>query len=941
MFRRTAAFGLVTLGLASAAFSQPPQAGTIAGSVSDHTGARAPGVTVRLTSDVWSAARSAVTDAQGAYRFPSLAPGRYTITFELSGFRKLTRSDVFVSSGGVATVDATLEVGTINETVEVAGPPALVDVTRTDLVTTVDGGALQKLPAGRDAFTVLQTLVPQVVFDREDVGGSEGGRFHVFSANGSTWRQNTYAFNGMDVLDPAMTGSATYDYDSLEQIHVSTAQHPPEVGPPGVYVNLVAKRGSDTFQGGASYYFENKSLVADNLTPSQRQRGIVTGAGVDLFSDANLHIGGPLVKDKLRFFASARDWRIHRAVPGFPTTDDTGIRSALADLGYQLGPSRRLELLATVQTYYKPHEGAAAQISPETTWVEDDVFRIFQASYGSPLATNALLDVRIGYADVRFPLEFQPDATRQFSTEGVTGRQTGAASIARRSDRSRLAAKAALSLAKARWARASHHLKVGYELGRQASNSEQDSRDGVWLYTLNGAPAFLLALNTPVQTRSRWTDHIGFVQDNVSAGRFDLNVGLRLQHTSGYLPAHSSPAGPFVEAQSFPRQDVVSWTSLAPRVGLVYDVKGDHTAALKLGYGRYHHQLNPEPIEVVQNDLAFTDYQWNDANGDRQFQPGEQGDSLFSFPGRSITTVDPKVRRPHTDEVTAGFELQLPAQVKLTVDGVFRWGKDLLATQEVGIPQDGSAYTPATALDPGPDGRPGTPDDRTLTVYNLRPEFRGAQRRLVTNREDFTTDFKGLVVILQRRFAGRWQGLLAYSLSKDNLSRASTSYGPFFGGEEESAGRDAFLDPNSAINNSGGPSFFDRRHSLKLSGSYEIPKLELALAAIFKLQTGLPYARFVSLFGDVDEVAFNQGRISFYAEPRDARRLDTLKVLDLRLSKSFALDRRHRLEAVLDVFNVFNVNVVTSLNGNTGREFDNPQDILGPRAARLGLRWTF
>jgi hypothetical protein len=784
-------------------------------------------------------------------------------------------------------------------------------------------------------------MAPSVVFDHEDVGGSQSGLRHVFSANGSTWRQNTFAFNGINVTDPSATGAANYDFDSFEEIQVSTAQHPAEVGTPGVYVNLLTKRGTDAFRGGASYYFQNTSLRTDNLTEDQRERGITTGTGIDLFSDANVHLGGPIVKDKLRFFTSVRDWRVHREVPGFPTTNDTHIRTALADLTYQLDSRNRLDLLATVQTYYKPHLGASAYVSPDTTWIEDDVFQVYQGSYTSQLGKTALLDVRLSYSSVDFPERFQPGVMGQFSTEMTTSYSTGAASLAQQNFRSRLVGTASLSLYKAQWAGAAHDVKVGYELGHQVSDSERHSRDGVWLYTIDGEAVFLLALNTPVQTQSRFTDHIAFVQDNISAGRFALNLGLRLQHTSGHLPAHTSPAGPFVDARTFPRQDVISWTNLAPRVGLVYDLFGDHKAALKVGYGRYDHQLNPDPIEVVQNSLALAYYEWNDLNGDRQFQPGELGGKLFASNGGSITGIDPNVRRPHTDELTAGFELQLPAEVKLTVDGVFRRAKDLLVTSEVGIPQDGSGYTEMTAPDPGPDGRPGTSDDTTVTLFNLRREYVGQQRHLVTNRDDFTTSFKGLVVILQKRFAKRWQGLLSYALGKDNLSRAALSYGPFFGGEEESAGETAFLDPNYAINNDGGPSFFDRRHNLKLSGSYEIPGVDVTLAGTFKIQTGMPYARFVSVFGDIDDVPFNQGSITFYAEPRGTRRLDTLEELDFRLSKSFDLHRGHRVEVMLDVFNVFNANVVTSLSGNTSRVFDNPLDILGPRAVRLGARWTF
>src|SRR5262245_11094746 len=809
---------LLGLALAPSAQAQALQTGVITGKVSDNQGARAQGVQVTLTGPALLTPRTAQTDPEGVYRFPSLPPGSYALSFELQGFRKATRGNVPVDVATTRNVDVTLEVGTLAETVEVTSDTSTVDVSQTNLATNIDNDALQKIPTGRDPWAILQNMAPQVVLDREDVGGSQSGLQAVFSSNGSTWRQNTYAFNGVNVTDPAATGAAGfyYDYDSFEQVQISTAQHSAEVSTPGVYYNFVAKQGGDAWHGGASYYYESDSMVSDNITQDLRDQGITSGAGIQLFSDANAQLGGPIIKDKLRFFTSWRDWRIHRNVPNFPKSENTDIFSGLGTLNYQLNRRNRIDVTATVQTYWKPNRNASAQIQPDTTWIEDDVFRIYQGHYNSQIKSNALLDVRVSYSNVDFPLKFQPGVTRQNTTELTTGDQFGVAGQAFKFYRSRLAMGATLSLYKSNWAGAGHDLKFGYEYGHQVSDSDQQVLDGVTLNIFEGAASDLIAWNAPVLTRSRYTDNTLFIQDNITKGRLAVNVGLRFQHTNGYLPAQSSPAGPFVPDRSFDEQDVISWTNLPPRIGLVYDLGGDHKSALKVGYGRYYHQLSPDPIEAPsQNGLGGIGYTWNDLNGDLQFQPGEQGDVLFQF-GGSITTVDGNVKRPHTDEVTAGVEFELPYNTKLTVDGIFRWGRNLLATNEVGIPQDSAGYITTTALDPGPDNTPGTSDDKQLQMFNLRPEFAGKQKRLVTNRDDFTTDFKGLEVILQKRFSRRWQGLLGYSLSKDDLSRAGTSLSQYGGGEEESAGlgnTSGFLDPNSAINNIGGPSFFDRRHS--------------------------------------------------------------------------------------------------------------------------------
>ena len=956
------------------ALAQSLQTGNITGKVSDNTGARAPGVTVTLTSPVLITARSTTTDAEGTYRFTALPPGTYAVAFELKGFRKLTRSNIPVSLATTLAIDATLEVGDLTETVDVAGAP-LVDVTQSTVATNLDVNTLQGIPTARDVWAILQNLAPQVVLDREDVGGSQGGLQAVFSTHGSTWHQNTYAMNGVNVTDPAATGAAGfyYDYDSFEEVNISTAQHSAEVGTPGVYYNFVAKRGTDAFHGGLAYYFENHKLVSDNVTQALKDKGIGSGGGVDLFSDATIQLGGPLIKDKLRFYTSWRDWRIHRNVPNFfqegffsssgqpcvtstgsspctPKTENTDLRSGLVNLSYQLNSNNRIDALWTRQTYWKPNRNASASIQPDSTWIEDDVFSIYQAHYNSQISSNALFDARVSFSDVSFPLFLQPGVGIPNTLELTTGNQTGAAQFAYAppQHRTRLSVNGTFSYFKGSLAGADHSLKAGYEFYRGYSSSNLDAFDGINLQTFNGEPSTVTEYNTPVPGIDEFTGSVVFVQDNITKNRLAINAGLRFEHTDGFLPSQSKAAGPFSAAQSTPRQDVIKWNNLAPRLGLVYDLLGNHKAALKAGYARYHHQIGGDMINVPNPlGLAGTGYNWIDRNGDRKFQRGEEGDLLFTF-GGNTNTVDPNLKRPRTDEITAGVDFELPLNIKLSVDSVFRWGRNLVALAEVGIPQDLTGYNQTTGIDPGNDGIAGTSDDKRVTVFNQKPEFAGKNRRVETNPPDFRSRFKGVEVTLQRRYSNRWQALVTYALSYDNLSSTSVSVGTPFGGEEEGAGgvafgagTIAFQDPNGKINNTSGPSFYNRRHQLKMSAGYDIPKLDVTVAAVFKVQTGTPWGRIVTLSEDANGVPFNQGPITFFAEPRDTRRFDTIRYMDFRLGKFFNINKRHRLEVDADVFNVFNANIITNLNPNTGSATGNPTDILGPRVLRLGARWTF
>ncbi len=976
--RRTlaAACGVLALmfamGPSTSAFAQS-QTGNIIGKVADNTGARAPGVTVTLTSPVLISPKTAATDGEGTYKFLALPPGTYALTFELQGFRKVTRTNVPVNLGQTLTIDASLEVGNVSENVEVVGAP-LVDVTQTNVATNIDDNALQKIPTARDVWAILQNMAPQVVLNREDVGGSQGGLQAVFSTHGSSWHQNTYAMNGVNVTDPAATGAAGfyYDYDSFEQVQISTAQHSAEVGTPGVYYNFVAKRGTDSFHGGLAYYFENSGLVSDNVTPELKAQGIASGGGIHLFSDGTAQLGGPLIKDKLRFYTSWRDWRIHRNVPNFfaegfatssgqpcivktgtspctPKTENTDLFSGLVNLSYEMNPKNHLDLLWTRQTYHKPNRNASALIQPDSTWIEDDVFSIYQGKYTSQISSSALLDTRVSYSDVSFPLYLQPGVTAPNSVESTTGEQTGAAQFAYNpaQHRTRLSIDATLSYFKGKLAGADHDIKGGYEFYRGYASSNLDAQDGVNLTTFNGAPSTVTEYNTPVPDIAEYTGSVLFLQDNITKNRLAMNLGLRFEHTTGFLPDQSKAAGPFSAAESISRKDVISWNNLAPRVGLVYDIFGHHKAAIKVGYGRYHHQISSGFVDTVNPlGLAGKGYNWVDRNRDGKFQPGEEGSLLFAF-GGNINSVDPNLKRPRTDEVTAGVDWELPASIKLSVNGVFRWGRNLIALAEVGIPQNTTGYNQTIGIDPGPDGKTGTSDDKQVTVFNQKPEYAGKNARFETNPSDFQSDFKGVEVSLQKRFSHRWQGMLAYAYSHDNLSSSSVTIAEY-GGEEEGAGgvgfgsgANPFQDPNAKINNTSGPSFFRRTHSLKMSGNYEIPKVELNLAAVFKVQSGTPYGRIVTLSTDANGVPFNQGPITFFAEPRDSHEFPTIVYMDFRIGKFFKVGKKNRIEVDGDFFNIFNAATITNLNVNTGGAYGNGTDILGPRAFRIGARWTF
>jgi outer membrane receptor protein involved in Fe transport len=736
-----------------------------------------------------------------------------------------------------------------------------------------------------------------------------------------------------------------FDYDSFEEVQVSTGSHAAEIGAPGVFLNVVIKSGGDTYQGGASYYYENESFSSDNIDQELSDQGVTRGSSINLFSDFTAQLGGPIVRDKLRFYTSWRDWRIHRNVVNFPLGEDTDIFSGLGSVTYQVNDRNQVTGLFTRQTYLKPRRGTEnGFFVPSTTWIEDDVFDIAQGAWHSTLSDDTLLDARVSYSSIVFPLLPQEDATEAGNYDLSTGEYARAQAFGYYDqDRDRLSINGAATRFVSDW-NGNHQFKFGLEYQNAGESFVEFYVRDVTTYTVDGVPSFVDLRKSNFTAENRFNEWNLFGQDSWTLNdRTTLNLGLRFSATRGFTPAQGGFAGPYFPEQDFAKQDVISWNSFAPRAGIVYDITGEGKHALKASYGRYHHVISTGFIGVVnQNGAAARYHVWNDTNGDTIFQDNEVGE-LLSQTGGNTNRVDPDLKQPKTDEFIVGVENELPYQSRLSVNFAYRKKTDLVALVNTGAPDD-VAWVSVEALDTGRDGVAGTADDATINVFNRRPEF--SDQLTETNPEGFDGDFTGLELVLQKRFADDWQFLGSYAISQSNLERTAIVNGEY-GGEEEGAGgigfspggTAAYLSPNGAINNSGESDFFDRTHQIKVVGSYQIPRFDVLLAGTIKHQTGTPYGRILTLTEDANGNSFNQGQVIVFAEPRETFRFPSINNVDFRASKFFVFDR-HRVEFIFDVFNLFNSNVVTNFNVNTA-SFQDPLNVYGPRVFRLGARWIF
>ena len=312
--RRTRAqvfFAALLTALLSVAASAQSTGGRINGRVTDPSGAVVPDATVTITNDATGVSNHTQTNKSGDYAFPTVAVGTYTVEFEATGFKKLTRKQVSLGLNETLTINGALPLGSATETVEVTSEAPLVDTSSTQLGATVDALMATQLPLNtRDTYQLLQ-LQPGVM---SNVGGSNSIAYGsdqpgVVSVNGGRGRSNNFNVNGGDANDLfANLPTVQPSPDSIAEFRVLTNTFDAEYGRnSGAVINVVTKSGTNEFHGNAFEFFRNTVLNAQgyfNVTKPQFQQNQFGGT-----------FGGPIKKDRAFFFLSYEGRRIKQGIP--------------------------------------------------------------------------------------------------------------------------------------------------------------------------------------------------------------------------------------------------------------------------------------------------------------------------------------------------------------------------------------------------------------------------------------------------------------------------------------------------------------------------------------------------------------------------------------------------------------------------------------------------
>ena len=290
--------------------------------MTDQSGATLPGVLVTIASPALLRQLEAVTDENGRYRFTTLPGGVYTVTVSLSGFQQLIRQAVNVNHGFIATLDARLTVGAIEESITVSGESPLVDIRTTNASTSIRQEVMEAIPTSR-AYADMVKLAPGVrLSGLPDIGGSEtGGQRTNMVSYGSNAGGVTFMIDGVNT-----DGTGGYfDFGAIEEVVVRWVETTPR-SPHRAWRFSWSPSLAATTSEVTSRCVAGRVDAVGQLIHELRQQGVSSGDPMDHYYDANASVGGRIYRDRLWFFGQRATQRYARLPLGFadePGSDST------------------------------------------------------------------------------------------------------------------------------------------------------------------------------------------------------------------------------------------------------------------------------------------------------------------------------------------------------------------------------------------------------------------------------------------------------------------------------------------------------------------------------------------------------------------------------------------------------------------------------------------
>jgi hypothetical protein len=935
----------------SPAFAQE-RFGNMRGVVKDATGAVLPDASVVLTNKETGRAFTTRTSADGTYYAPELAPGTYSLRIEKAGFARYEVPEATVQLSRTTVVDAQMQVGDVQQTIQVTESAPVIDTTNNLVATNISDEEFMRMPKAR-TFESLVVTAPSV-----NTGQVEGG----YQVNGASAAENNYYIDGVSVtsvLDGRIRQTAVFEY--LQEVQVKTSGIDAEYGGAlGGVVAAVTKSGGNEFHGEAHYYLTNDIF---NASPAKRlELNPLTELDPSYFYDSKgdfashepgFSFGGPFVKNRLWFFTSAS-----------PRFQDS-------KRGYLFGNGESLDYLERDRTYWSwfnkvsfdAHQKLRMNFSWLWTPTTSDGTLLANTGYGPNYSTTTL-DAAQGYKSRGY---FQPEnslsgdinwtvtPTSLLSVKGgryyLNYKETGVPTdtfiiyrapaptdVGLPADLQRGtgnltsdAAKVASDLTTRTYIQAdfskflnlggTHNLKVGAGTSKMVNRVYDDwygpnGRVEVYWNSSVVRPGFqpvtgkygyyLVQEGGTIGSTGGTITHL-YAQDSWRIGRLTLNLGLRTERET--IPSFQRDVQDYAFRFGF-------GDKISPRLGATLDVFGDGRIKVFGGWGRYYDWTKYELARgTFGGEVWRTHYRTLDTLDIRSLNinnmPGTNAWAPFRnrrVPG--FEYLDPDVKPMSADNSNLGVEWAVEPRTVLSA----RWVRNHLirTIEDFGaLDETGSEVY-----------RYGNPGEGLYTVGPVSGATCSVQT--ATGGCGFpmpkaVRNYDALELQLSRRFTAGWFGQLSYVYSRlyGNYAglQSTDEIRPFgaeggFGASQQSAAdrfrgggnANRYWDLDEAVYDAYGNAGLlgrlptDRPHSFKIFGGKTFA-FGTEIGAFFRAMSGTPVTTQVN----------SVNHIPLYVEGRgDMGRTPFFTQTDLQVAHEFRFGEVKRLRLEFNMENLFN-----------------------------------
>jgi outer membrane receptor protein involved in Fe transport len=984
--------------LCGVAFATPTFAqqttGTIQGRITDAQKAAVPGVTITAKNKQTGFTRSEVSDAEGRYLLNALPVGNYDVHAQISGFSPFDRKAVVVNVGQTTDVNVELTLAGLAESVSVTAEQPLVQTTSSSVGGVVDVKRIENMPLNGRQFANLAATIPGVGlgFHSDPTKSTQ----YSPQINGGNGRNLNYQIDGGDNNDDTVGGLLQlFPLEAIQEFNFTTSRAKAEYGRSnGGVMSIVTKSGTNDLHGSFFELFRDKSMNAETQTEinhdtAARDAGLAEpGKGDYRRNQFGGSFGGPIVKDKAHYFVAyertQQDTTQAVSTQGlFPSFDGvfgTPYRENLltTKVTSQLNAKQYLAVRYGRNTNSQPY-GADSSTAPNGWGDSTNKFNSINLNHNWILGGGKLNEFIFQYADFGNHIGAASTDTRQTFPNGVAVGQSP--NTPQTTQQHKFQFRDDFSWHVSGMGGLGHDFKAGANfINEPHLFITFNSGKGVFQYShltndIGGPIATLSVNDGDASANIPLKQYAFYVQDDWHVtDRLTANLGLRYDLIDGYqIDQSKNPnfvtfqtlgaAGAFQGIKGLedfglsPKNDTNNWQ---PRLGLVWDVRGDARDVVRGGFGIYMDMAYTNanvlfPASDATGKGFGTVINIDDPAGIKNpdgsfYQIGQPIANIISQNQADTSTIplfgqwlDPRLQMPYTRQTSAGWSHQLSSTMVFSADFVRADGRDLNSRPRLNV---------------RPVGQPNAP--RVLAFTGLRPNALGTRPAI----SQATSEYTAGIFALRRRMTHGIDFSATYTLAK-----AHSVIGTAADELNSNNLQDATLlydDPRV----DGPTSRTDARHQGTLAGVFQL-KGGFTVAPIFLFKSPLPVSTI-----DGRDLNLNSERNDLPARAFQYDGLNsdgTVKVKDigecktwncgrgawrtlmnLRVSKSFHLAGTSQIEAIGEVFNLFNgknpSGFVTSqffTSGAPNPDFMRPLNFSGDfqqpeqRVGQIGFRFSF